>query len=502
MPEGLLVQLDKLAAGTAEDPLERAWGRLRKSLFKRQAEVHDCNSAYICLCCSRRAGKTQLIIRWLLMEAFRVPASEVLYLATTAKSAKEIVWDGPQGIPAIIRKLGLEQYCELNETKSTVTFCNGTVLHVSGAETKNDAARWQGHAYALVVLDETQDWREEILTYTVRTVLAPALMDFGGKLLMAGVPADLCAGLFYEASTGDGPQGTGWTRFHWTCFDNPKLPNAKEWVEEELKRTGEVETNPGPQRSYWGRWVRDPNAQLFQYRVGFNDFDELPTGDDRGRPINWQYVLGIDAGWVDLTTFILLAWSPQTPNVYVLEARGGQKMLDTEIAATIQGYRIRFGMSVRLVADAGAQAKGRWENFQAVHGIAIEPAVKPEKAATIRALNTQMRLGHIKFKAAACKPLTDQLQALGVDPKTGIERVGQACDYADGFLYGWRWTFSHVYQQPKETPTASEQLILDAKEAEERTKRQFGLGSNVDDQIAQELQSIDDIIMPADGLDF
>ncbi len=469
-----------------KSPFEVAIKRLYGSLFdKQKAVVNDKSSPYRVLCCSRRAGKTQLIARYLLMRAFQVPNSEVLYLATTAKSAREIVWDGPSGIPAIIRHLGLESFCKINETKTSVQIANGTTLHVSGAESKVDAARWQGHAYTIVVFDESQDWPEEILAYTLREVIGPALLDFGGEMLMAGVPKPLCAGSFYNAAEGKSP---AWARHHWTVFDNQKLPPgaAEKWVKEELARFAEKEEDPGPQRRFWGRWVRDGNAQLYQYLADRNDFEELPTRDDRGRHINWQHVLGIDLGHRDLTTFTLLAWSPQTPKVYGLESRGEEKAIDSKIASVIKNFQVRYGSGIRLIGDTGGLGLMIVEGLRDRYGIAIEAAVKKEKAAAIRMMNTAFRSGDLLLRKDGCKELIEQLQMLEMDKRTEIEKPSDACDYADSLLYSWRWTFAYVYKEPKKPLTQDEQWKQKEAAAWERTQKQFPEGGP-EEQIMREL---------------
>ncbi len=469
-----------------KDPFEKAVKRLYASLFdKQQAVVDDRASPYRVLCCSRRAGKTQLIARYLLIKALQTPNSEVLYLAPTAKSAREICWDGPSGIPAIIRHLSLERFCQLNETKTAVKFANGTILHLSGCETKVDASRWQGHAYVLVVFDESQDWPDETLKYTIGEVIGPALLDFGGELLMAGVPKPLCAGTFYSAAEGQAP---GWSRHHWTVFDNPKLnqEQTKEWVASELNRTQESESDAGPQRRYWGKWVRDDNAQLYNYLQIRNDFTELPMIDARNKPIIWSHVLGIDLGHRDLTTFTLLAWSTQTPVVYGIESRGIGNAIDTDIAKTVKNYQVRYGQSLKLVGDAGGLGGMIIAGLRANYGLAIEPAVKQEKAATIRLMNTALRTGKLLFRPEQCKQLIEQFERLERDPRTEYERPQDPCDFADSCLYAWRWTFAYVFSEPKPPPTQDDLNRLREQEAWERTLKQYP-DESPEDAIAREL---------------
>jgi hypothetical protein len=56
-------------------------------------------------------------------------------------------------------------------------------------------------------------------------------------------------------------------------FKNPHLDKPREWLDDELKLKGLPEDDPTVQRNYFGRWVRDEKAQLFQYLPGRNDFE-------------------------------------------------------------------------------------------------------------------------------------------------------------------------------------------------------------------------------------
>jgi hypothetical protein len=467
MSQGNLQNLiDKVAAGTAESPVIKACRRINDSLFDKQKAVIADPSRYVVACCSRRAGKTELLARWVLLTALQNPNAEILYVAQSAKSARELLWSNPKtGLPALIKKLELENFCNLNETKTTVHLNNGALISLTGAETKADASKWLGHAFKLVCVDESQDIPEDTLVYLLRTVIMPTLVDHDGRLFLAGTPKESCSGFFYEATAG---KSTAWSRHHWSIWNNPFLPNAMDIVEEELTKFGEKLEDNGPQRRYFGRWKQDEAVQLFSYQRERNDYTVLPYNDNSGNFINWHYCLGIDVGHRDLTTFTIFAWTDKLPVAYCLESYGKPKMLDSELANIIKSYQTKYN-KLTIVADRGALGDFIFASLQDRYGFYIEPAEKKEKAATIRLMNTDFRLAKILLNTNTCSALIDQLLRLEMDQETQIEKKSAPCDYADSMLYAWRHVYSYTYRSPGPKPGEKEAWINREKALLEKT---------------------------------
>jgi hypothetical protein len=429
--------------------------RLKATMFDKQIAVFsDKTHPRRAVCCGRRAGKTQGVTRALLLCCSGKPKSIAVYFATTLASAKKLVWDGPEGIPAIIQDLGLDAICEVNETDHRVKFSNGSVLWVSGCETLPDCRRWKGQRYDLAVLDECQDWPEEILQYMVHQALAPALMDRRGEIILTGTPGPLLDGLFYQVSEGLLP---AWGRHHWTCFENPHIPDPQEFIDDECRSRGLTLDDPIIQREFFGRWVRDVNTLLFHYQPGRNDYATLPPAAE------WRYVLGMDVGVRDLSTFVVTAFRQYDPTVYILEAFGMNGNDVTAFCEVAKSYQAKYGMGTLFYMDQGGLGAGYAKELLNRHRINAYPAKKTDKAGYIRLMNDQFRLGLVKA-GPACKALTDQWLRLQMDGRTQIEKPSQACDYADAALYGWRACWSFL-ARPEPDLSASAQLQARVQQA-------------------------------------
>lgn len=419
-------------------------------------------------CCSRRAGKTQGIIRGMLERCVERPRSVAVYFTTSLARAKKMVWDCADGIPMLISDLRIDAICEPNESEHRVSFKNGSVLWVTGCETMPDARKWKGLRYDIAVLDEAQDWTEEILGYMINEALAPALMDRRGELLVTGTPGPVLAGLFFEITNGRRP---GWELHgydpvtisnNWTCNQNPHIDDAEAYIRADAAARGLSLDDPIIQREYRGLWVRDVTSLLFQYLPGRNDYVSLPFAPE------WSHVLGMDVGVRDLATFVLMSYQRHDRTVYIQDVHGESGADVTRFAQIIAGFQQKYGRGVGLVMDTGALALGYALELQNRHGLNIKPAKKTEKAGYIRLMNDQLRLGFIKVHPAAAKPLVDQWQRLQIDPATQIEKKASACDYADAALYGWRdcWSFLATPAEdmsPDAVRTRHVEAVIDAR---------------------------------------
>lgn len=423
---------------------------IQHSLFEKQRELVEDDAAHPkrCACCGRRAGKTQAIIRKLFLKCLKRPRSVAVYFATTLASAKKLVWDQPYGIPALIQDLGLSGMCTVNETEHRVTFKNGSVLWIAGCDTMQDAKRWKGLYYDFACLDECQDWPDDILRYMIHEALAWALMDHRGELLLTGTPSPWFGGIFYEIATG---VRQGWGVSHWTCFDNPHIPDPQAFIEAECRERGLELDDPIVQREFYGRWVRDTNTCLYSYMPGRNDFDQLPQEP------NWRYVLGIDIGGTrDLTTYTLACYRNYDRCTYFLnsfgERNGPNTAPITRMSVIVETYRRRLGNALQVVGDFGSLGVNFQLELLNRFGLPADAAKKADKAGAIQLYNDQFRLGLVKL-GKDCQELRAQLMTLQVDPKTRIERPGDACDYADSSLYAWKKTYSYL-ARPQEDQSA------------------------------------------------
>jgi hypothetical protein len=459
LSEVLRGELGALVRGASRD--QQIAAKLRATLFQQQRDLLNDSAHNIRVaCCSRRAGKTQGIMRGLLAKSLEVPGSICVYFVDTIARAKKLVWDGPDSIPTLLEEAGAFAACSLNQQDHRVDFANGSVLWITGCETLPDAKRWKGKRYTLAVIDECQDWPDEILNYLLDQVLGPALMDRDGEVILAGVPGPVLAGVFYEAASGLYP---GWSVHHWTYWENPWIKNKETFLAKYLKDKGLSVDDPFIQREYFGRWVKDMGSLLYQYEPGRNDYVTLPAD------LSWTHVLGMDFGVRDLATFVLDSYRPYDTTVYTQEVHGEQGADVTRCADIVRGFQQQFGLGMRLIADCGALGLGYALELRNRHGLNVIAAEKRDKPGAIRLMNDQLRLGRIKL-SPSCGPLKAQLQRIKIDPRTQIEKPASACDYADAKLYAWRDCYAYLAQEKPDESANGEQKRMVARILSQRAR--------------------------------
>ncbi|MFH1718518.1 MAG: hypothetical protein ABIF19_14275 [Planctomycetota bacterium] len=119
----------------------------------------------------RRARKTTLALNLEIREACRVPNSKYGHIAPTQVQARNIVWDDPNMLKAYLpdkREMGWK----LNEQKMLVTFENGSMLKIGGADEPDS---WRGTDFVGLTCDEWSLMQESLWTEILRPVIAGEL---------------------------------------------------------------------------------------------------------------------------------------------------------------------------------------------------------------------------------------------------------------------------------------------------------------------------------------
>jgi hypothetical protein len=425
--------------------------RLYSRLFGPQRVYRDDRSRRKAALCTRRAGKTEGTASTLIDDAIDYPGSVSLYLALTHKSAKRIIWP-------ILKKLIADRIdCKPNETDLSITFTNGSIIVVGGAETDADVEKYRGWKLRRCVVDEAASFGNR-LRYIIEEVLEPALFDLLGDLELIGTPSASCVGYFHDVTMGKVP---GWSVHKWSVLDNPHIPHAKVELERMMAERGWDANHPVYLREWCGRWVRDDSSLVYgRFTRADNVFSKLPKDVKQ-----WSNVLGIDIGYDDPVAFGVATFAYGHPNIYL---RGGwhrSGMIVSELAAKAAEY-IETYKPIKVVMDTGGLGKMIAEEIRIRYDLPIEPAEKSEKPAMIELLNSDFKTKRALVEEG--DPAIDEYETIQWDTKrVGKEDEQYPNDLSDAKLYAYRearhWTFKAKQARPaKGTP---ERATLEAEEA-------------------------------------
>jgi hypothetical protein len=434
--------VNQLALALAALRAKRAQSKRHTPFPEQDAFVND-DSQFVAAQCTRRAGKTNALALRFHKAMQRNPGSLSRYIALTRDSAKDIMWP-------VLQELSETHNWKASFTESnlTMTIPNGAQLRLFGADMRNFIKRLKGAKSPAVAIDEAQDFGPHIESL-IDDVLTPTILDYPGSwLAVAGTPGPIPRGTFYDIAH----SGIGDFSLHkWSLFDNPYLPNAKEFVDKLRAKKQWDDRHPTLLREYYNQWILDTESLLIKYEESKNHYEQLPNPTYGSK---WTYILGVDLGYRDADALAVLAWGQHTPDIYLVEEvlTQGQDItqLSNQIEAMIKKYDI-----AKIVMDEGALGKKIAEEIRRRKHVPVQPAEKQRKMENVAFLNDYLRLG--KFKARKTSRFASDSYQVQIDyerttPDRIVVKKGFHSDIIDAVLYAFKESPAFTYSEPKTKP--------------------------------------------------
>jgi len=423
--------------------------RFMKELFPEQVAFVNDDSKRVAALCTRRAGKTTALVYKAIRTCLRFPGALIPYIALSRDHARDLFW-------APLKELNARYGFgfTFNETQLAATAPNGCRIILLGASKTDDIERLRGPKYPLVMLDEAASFGTHIETLII-SIVGPALRDLGGQMVMTGTPGSICAGFFYEVTSG---AKRNWSVHNWSLLNNPHLPDDAKDLELIREEEGLSEEDPRYIREYLGKWVQDNESLVYRYSAERNLFELLPEREE------WMHVLGIDLGTIDSTAFSIGAFSLQDLNYYVLQTHAHQKMAVYEIAEYIKKLDETYEF-VAKVADTGGLGKMVVQELNQRHALNVQPAEKKSKFDFIEHMNSDFLLGRIKIRSG--DELCNEYQRLIWDSDRKGEHPNRPNHRADATLYAWRKSRHWAGKLADERPQLSGAERMDSLAASE-----------------------------------
>lgn len=417
--------------------------KLESFLFDKQWKFVSDPRPYKIAVCSRRSGKTVACAAHLMHTATTSEDVVCLYITLARNNAKKLIWKEILRINTDYAMGGTPDSTELS-----LTFPNRSVIYLSGAKDESEIEKFRGLPIKLAYIDECQSFRAYIKEL-IDDVLEPALLDHAGTLCLIGTPGPIPSGYFYECAE----KLDTWAKHKWTFFDNPFIVQ-KSGVSHEsllnrvLARRGVTVEDPSIQREFFGRWVLDSDSLWIHYDAKKNHFQNLDP------KLKYNYIMGIDLGFVDADAIAVLAWSDKDPNTYLVEEVVMTKQGITELVEQITTLQKRYDIS-KMVIDEGGLGKKLAEEMRRRHALPVQPADKTRKMETVAFFNDALRTG--KFKAKSASKFAQDSYLVEVDrDKSTPDRIRLSdryhSDIIDAVLYAWKESPAFAFIQEAEKP--------------------------------------------------
>ncbi len=447
--------------------------QLRAGAFDKQLKVLDDPSRRIAVCCSRRAGKSELAAIMIAIELINAGHNEYcLFAARTLTRARQIIW-------AILEKINDDYGLGWHMTAhhGAITTTSGAAFFLLGVDDRNSIEKVRGSKYRLAICDEASTY-EELLKPLIDDCIGPGTMDFDptGRIIICGTPGYSLAGYWYSLATGQVP---GWSHHYWTLLENPYMPNPQKILAEERERQGWDENEPTYRREYLGQWIADESALVYSAIEGRNTvtldaMPQPPAGKTWEQWIReeWSVTVAADIGFVDAFAVVALGSPPHSKDCYFLECQTQSGLRADEQAAYIQSFRDKYAPE-RTVMDVGGAGKLVHGEFNSRYGHLAggpaAPALKTEKNAAIGMMCTDLRIGRIKALIPGALALFKEWSTLtwSDDEKTKVSKH-QANHCSDAGLYAWR---AHRAYLAKALPGEKTDEEKEQQAREDRLKR-------------------------------
>lgn len=439
---------------------------LKNFLFNKQLAFVEDPSPFKTAVCSRRSGKTVACASDLIHTALNTEEVVCLYITSTRSNAKKLVWPEMQKLNRAYQLNGVEDNTDLS-----LKLPNNSIVYLSGAKDAAEIQKFRGLAIKKAYIDECQSFRP-YLKDLIDDILAPALMDYAGSLCLIGTPGPIPAGYFYDCSV----KSDTWSKHAWTFWDNPFIAlksktSHQALLTRELERRGVAADDPTIQREWFGKWTLDSESLLLHYNSVINDYVNLP-------PQKYDFIMGIDLGFVDADAICVLAWAETDPTTYLVEELVIDKQGITELVQQIEFLQKKYSIS-KMVIDEGGLGKKIAEEIRRRHQLPVQAADKVRKMENMALLNDALRTA--RFRAKKTSRFAQDSFLLEIDrDKTTPEKIKIKdtfhSDIIDAVLYAFRESPAFSYQPPIVKPKygskdwAKEQVTEMEQKAEEHFK--------------------------------
>lgn len=511
----------------ANDPL-----RIADEWFPEQRSFYDSKARLLAVIKGRRAGGTRGLAGHYIRQAVTVKGSQLLYINSTLDECRRLFWIGMQsdGVYSLVQKYNIN--AEPDRTRLTLHFPDSdSWIYCRGAKDETELSKALGSAYTEVTWDEAQKIRPT-MSMTIREVLMPTLLDFGGRLRYVGTANRQQSGVFWDITQPDTKKRTGgWEVHHWNMLANPHFgravmrddgtwwvyalkldapvsgPHTKTAIAaavsaarmkygiEQLAHDLDVPVDsPIIQREGFGVWTPEDSAYVYAIRKSANPYyapahvreDGFPDVqacllDLPGDWTEYTFSMGGDLGFRDAFALHCWAWHHADPNLYEVFSWKRAGLDSDQQFNAIKEVREILPLG-QIVVDAGGiglQVSVAWSKiFVERYNLPIEPAQKDQKASFQDVYNTDIANGRCRFREGgetAEEMMMLQWSKLVSGTGKQIEDPTQDNHALDASLYAHRASYAYR-SRPEDKPPAvgtAAHFARIAAELEDENDEQF-----------------------------
>ncbi len=440
-------------------------------LFAEERRAVDDPARRKALWTTGRAGKSTTVLTAFVDDGLRRPYSVYFYFCLTMPHVEEIAWPT---LRRLDRDFGLG--CRFQEDKLRVILPGGSWIRLFGFDRPLALDRFYGIKLRGAAIDEAAFANIDLEEFCEDT-LGPRLIDDQGTLWLMSIPGRVPRGLFDEIIRGfpkrvnmsgvRSPSRPDWSVHSWTALENPTIaPLVQAEVNQKLKDNPDVASRAWFRRNYLGERVQERGSLVYQYDREKNTYWRL--GPD-GRVSAWdrreddRYVLGLDFGWDDATSFSLNAWREDSPLFVELESYAQPEMMMAAIAARVRLYQDWVAPGPLAIVGDPAR-KNYFEELRRRYQLPIMVAEKSSKADWIEVKNNDLAAGLVQLVDPDSSPHVREMQTLTwkvMPDGRRLEQPGANNNCCDAHLMAYRHAYHYLHKDAPPDPRSASERIND-----------------------------------------
>lgn len=249
----------------------------------------------ITILAARRFGKSYQLALMAVELCQSKPDSIVKYICPRLKMVKTIM---KPNMKKILKDCPADMLPEWKENDKMYIFPNGSEIHLAGTDNGSHESIRGGHA-DLCIVDEAGFC--DHLKYVVYDILAPTTDTTGGRVILASTPSKHSDHDFIQHFVI--PCEAQGKLIKFVLHDNPMLTDIKK-ASIAARHPAGVE-DPGYRREYLCEIIRDKSSVVIP---GFTPEKELKLVTEWKRPAYFDFYVGGDVGFRDLTVYLFGYW--------------------------------------------------------------------------------------------------------------------------------------------------------------------------------------------------
>lgn len=358
----------------------------------------------------RRAGKTEGLVLMAVNEAI-LPEHRILIIGLTHETTVGLYW---HAILKLLDELDLK-IDEKKQADGLIRLSNGSLIKLTGNSTSDEREKLRGGKWHLAIIDEAQS--QKALPYLVRDIIEPMLLDFKGRLFIAGTGPRV-RGTFWETVW---EKDLGATRLNWNLTHNPFIPDHETVLAKIRQDKGLSENDALYLREYLGKIAYDDDALVLRFKeANYYTPQDLITWMSSIPRTDLRFIGGLDYGFTDSDGFVILLYAESRPEVFVVyqhkAAREGIEQLKKGITDGLE-YILRDPLFQSIPDDyksdmfiyADSSDSRASADLSIALGVNIYPAWKHDKQAGVDMIQDDCRRGYLKIpQAEDMTPLEDE----------------------------------------------------------------------------------------------